>query len=254
MGALAYTRGDHVHFQPGRYDPSSRDGRRLLAHELTHVVQQRAGRVAVPRTRGAPVNADPGLEAEADHAGAQAAAGREVSVAGAASPAAGAAGGAVQRWPDGDEELSSREKLTESTRGSEWGSIGRGVHNASGFLHSMVGSYGDGSSVGLPIHKFFSQPHVTEKLKHGATSPMAGEVAGLEKEQWTKAFTASKQKGTSGFLDHSVMGVGSKLPFWMRKGFQTGLSYLPERPTPEQRKEKAKRANEFFSNPINYME
>lgn len=38
--ALAYTVGSQVAFAPGRYAPGSSQGRRLLAHELTHVVQQ----------------------------------------------------------------------------------------------------------------------------------------------------------------------------------------------------------------------
>lgn len=38
--ALAYTVGHDVVFAGGRYAPGTRDGRRLLAHELTHVVQQ----------------------------------------------------------------------------------------------------------------------------------------------------------------------------------------------------------------------
>jgi hypothetical protein len=38
--ALAYTVGPHVVFAPGRYAPGTREGRRLLAHELAHVAQQ----------------------------------------------------------------------------------------------------------------------------------------------------------------------------------------------------------------------
>jgi Domain of unknown function (DUF4157) len=40
VAADAYTVGSHVVFAHGRYDPGSRDGQRLLAHELAHVVQQ----------------------------------------------------------------------------------------------------------------------------------------------------------------------------------------------------------------------
>jgi hypothetical protein len=39
VNALAYTVGDHIAFQAGQYNPSSGSGQRLLAHELTHVVQ-----------------------------------------------------------------------------------------------------------------------------------------------------------------------------------------------------------------------
>jgi predicted secreted Zn-dependent protease len=38
--ARAYTVGPHIVFAPGQYRPSSESGRRLLAHELAHVVQQ----------------------------------------------------------------------------------------------------------------------------------------------------------------------------------------------------------------------
>lgn len=52
-----------------------------LGHELTHMVQQRAGRVPIPQQRkGAPINADPALEAEADKIGAKAAQGEQVQV------------------------------------------------------------------------------------------------------------------------------------------------------------------------------
>jgi hypothetical protein len=40
MGALAYTVGANIAFDSGRYQPNTGEGRRLLAHELTHVVQQ----------------------------------------------------------------------------------------------------------------------------------------------------------------------------------------------------------------------
>src|SRR5262249_7663716 len=40
LGPNAYTLGNHVVFSAGRYTPKSFEGRRLLAHELTHVVQQ----------------------------------------------------------------------------------------------------------------------------------------------------------------------------------------------------------------------
>ncbi len=41
VDALAYTVGEDIVFGAGRYAPGTSDGRRLLAHELTHVVQQR---------------------------------------------------------------------------------------------------------------------------------------------------------------------------------------------------------------------
>lgn len=69
---LAYTRGADVHFAPGAYDPASRAGREVLAHEVAHVLQQRFGRV-LP-------GAEPALEAEATAAGRAFAAGRPVRI------------------------------------------------------------------------------------------------------------------------------------------------------------------------------
>jgi hypothetical protein len=44
--AHAYTVGNDVVFQSDKYAPQSDSGQRMLAHELTHVVQQRSGPVA----------------------------------------------------------------------------------------------------------------------------------------------------------------------------------------------------------------
>jgi hypothetical protein len=71
MGALAFTLGEQLHFAPGLYDPASREGVELLGHELTHVVQQRDGRVANPYGQGVAIVQDPALEAEADRMGQQ---------------------------------------------------------------------------------------------------------------------------------------------------------------------------------------
>lgn len=45
VNAHAYTVGSNVVFQRDKYDTSSTEGRTMLAHELTHVVQQRSGPV-----------------------------------------------------------------------------------------------------------------------------------------------------------------------------------------------------------------
>jgi hypothetical protein len=46
IGARAYTSGRDIVFGPGQYAPQTPAGQRLLAHELTHVAQQAAGRTA----------------------------------------------------------------------------------------------------------------------------------------------------------------------------------------------------------------
>ncbi|MBO9701820.1 MAG: DUF4157 domain-containing protein [Sporocytophaga sp.] len=73
MGAHAFTQGNDIHFAPGKFDPSGNSGQQLLAHELTHVVQQRNGKVnPTAQLSGISINNDPTLEKEADIMGAKA--------------------------------------------------------------------------------------------------------------------------------------------------------------------------------------
>lgn len=75
VAALAYTKGEEIHFAPGQFQPDNPTGQALVGHELTHVIQQRAGRVQPTHTleNGVAINADPALEQEADRVGQQAA-------------------------------------------------------------------------------------------------------------------------------------------------------------------------------------
>jgi hypothetical protein len=49
--AKAFTTGQDVFFRQGAYEPGSRGGQELIAHELTHVVQQRGERTSVQRAK-----------------------------------------------------------------------------------------------------------------------------------------------------------------------------------------------------------
>ncbi len=42
LGAHAFTSGSDIYFNQGKYDPESKEGKHLLAHELTHTIQQGA--------------------------------------------------------------------------------------------------------------------------------------------------------------------------------------------------------------------
>ena len=41
LGAQAFTHGNDIYFNSGKYDPSTKEGKHLLAHELTHTIQQK---------------------------------------------------------------------------------------------------------------------------------------------------------------------------------------------------------------------
>jgi hypothetical protein len=88
VDARAYTVGRSVVFGAGQYAPETEGGRKLLAHELAHTLQQgMAGEVAASRLRIAPP--DDAHEHEANRAAA--------GLKGAVS--SGAAAGLVQRQP-----------------------------------------------------------------------------------------------------------------------------------------------------------
>ena len=61
VNAHAYTVGNDLVFAPGRYAPQTGEGRRLLAHELAHVVQQSDGDLAVQRDDTEPGSAPPSV-------------------------------------------------------------------------------------------------------------------------------------------------------------------------------------------------
>lgn len=91
LDASAYTVGNDIVFGAGKYDPDSHAGRERIAHELTHVVQQRL-------THSPAANTSPAREAEARNAGARLASGQGVMV-GQAAPA-----GSVQFDKDKDKD------------------------------------------------------------------------------------------------------------------------------------------------------
>jgi hypothetical protein len=98
--AHAYTVGNHIVFGEGRFRPDTDEGRHTLAHELTHVVQQRQGPVdGTPAAGGIRVS-DPSdrFEREAEANASRVTAG-DGGAGGEATPAAAAP---VQREADDD--------------------------------------------------------------------------------------------------------------------------------------------------------
>ena len=65
VSARAFTTGSDVYFAKGEHNPGSSDGQQLMAHELTHVVQQRGATTSGPLTVSQPGDA---LENEAEAA------------------------------------------------------------------------------------------------------------------------------------------------------------------------------------------
>lgn len=55
IGAQAFTNGNDIYFNEGKFNPANKEGKFLLAHELTHTIQQNGGESAVQRTGDDPV-------------------------------------------------------------------------------------------------------------------------------------------------------------------------------------------------------
>ncbi|MEV5971694.1 DUF4157 domain-containing protein [Streptomyces sp. NPDC051921] len=111
IGAHAYTVGNDVVFQREAYDPASPQGRTTLAHELTHVIQQRSGPVEGTEAPGGIRVSDPSdrfereAVANADRVLAEPAPTPSAEAAPApAAPVAAPAAPAVQRAAAEDED------------------------------------------------------------------------------------------------------------------------------------------------------
>jgi hypothetical protein len=85
VSAAAFTTGSDVFFRSGKYDPVSSEGRKLLAHELTHVAQQRGA----PHSSELTVS-EPGDASEVEATSAAEKVSAAISSAGASTVAAGA--------------------------------------------------------------------------------------------------------------------------------------------------------------------
>jgi Domain of unknown function (DUF4157) len=95
-GARAFTLGQDVHFARNEFQPNSRSGMALLAHELSHTVQQRGAVAPSAATKSVAVDAPSSpLELEADAAAERVLAGRPAGVR--SGVLAGSAAGGISR-------------------------------------------------------------------------------------------------------------------------------------------------------------
>src|SRR3984893_8570267 len=104
--AHAYTVGNDVVFQSDKYAPESASGKRLLAHELTRVVQQRSGPVDGSPAAGGIQISHPSDRFEQ---AAETSADRRMSFAAPSAESHAAAGPAVQRADAGPAEEETDE-------------------------------------------------------------------------------------------------------------------------------------------------
>ncbi len=99
--ARAYAVGNDVVFAQDQYNPATRQGQHLLAHELTHVAQQAASPIIQLQS------STPAQEAEADRLSAHAVAGRAVKPQQAGGPA-------LARFSDNNHHIIEQAALEDS--------------------------------------------------------------------------------------------------------------------------------------------
>jgi len=132
LRSQAYTVGEDIVFRDGKFSPHSRDGERLLAHELTHVVQQSQARGG---TWERVSRSGDESEREAERLAGDVLSGRQVQVS--AVP-----GTAVQAYLATDPD-------SLPSLGDVAGRVGGGIADAGSFLGGNIGGLGSmiGSSV-----------------------------------------------------------------------------------------------------------
>jgi hypothetical protein len=122
VNAHAYTVGSNIVFQRDAYDPSSHEGRTTLAHELTHVVQQRGGPVDGTEAPGGIRVSDPSDRFEREAAANADRVMAEPASSVANGPAEGAAASAIQREEDEqpvEEEPTAQGAFVQRDEGEE---------------------------------------------------------------------------------------------------------------------------------------
>ncbi len=178
IGAEAYTVGRNVVFGGNRYSPQTSSGRKLIAHELTHAVQQGLSRYSAG-TQLKVIPPEHASEQQAEHVAGRSASGR--SIANALIPASLG----VAREPSPNTQASP-ETLTETVTGGE--SAGTQTTGGTGSTGSGGGGAGRpvffcskpilGSSLHGQSHAFFrvggsGAGNTTYELEHDKPCPCA---------------------------------------------------------------------------------
>jgi len=196
LGARAFTTGSDVHFGAGQFAPGTKEGDRLLAHELTHVVQgQRSG---IQRKEAESHDAEQG-----QHDGAPAAAGgHEVSQPG--EPAEKEADAVADKVTDELHDAGGNEKKSEKKDAQ-----GRGAAHTPG---------GHGKDAGAQHSAGEAAP---------ASSSHGGQDAAAGAPQQQAPAVAAKLSGESRKISRSPLPITAPQPSVGRKIFLAPAKSTP---------------------------
>ncbi|HEY4677149.1 MAG TPA: DUF4157 domain-containing protein [Candidatus Angelobacter sp.] len=128
VDARAYTVGNHIAFDSRNYSPGSRDGQKLIAHELAHTIQQKdAGNWNASALEVAPSTTP--AESSADAVAEAVATGQSIAMAGERS-----AGTSIQRQPNPQ----SPKPQSKGCDDVHQQSINKGAQTAQTWISSVV--------------------------------------------------------------------------------------------------------------------
>jgi hypothetical protein len=230
LGALAFACGRDVHVAPELLRAPLPVFARVLGHELAHVAQQQAGRVAPTGGRGGRAwNHDAALEHEADafarvfvdparHALPSCAAPVGAAAAGAAlQPLVRIAGTTVQPGSDGELDLPERERrvLDLIHDGTEW--LGWALHAPETFAFDDTAGLLEGVQVGLHGRPAMLLPHLRLEV-----SPLKL----LELDEDELAVVARYEQRAGGTLDPRLRGILARHRLHPQDALAAGLRHL----------------------------
>jgi hypothetical protein len=176
VGARAYTVGNHIAFAAGAYAPGTDEGRRLIAHELAHVVQQ-AGTAATPAT-ALPVGApDSPHEAEAERAADAVLAGRD------ARPAARTGTGVARQDSGAGTDAGAATDAGRATdAGTAVGSTASGAGSSGGAAPTGGGAAGGGAAPAAPPPNILRVE--VENQREAVTYPVPSNLGAGGRQHW----------------------------------------------------------------------
>ncbi|PYX00259.1 MAG: hypothetical protein DMG89_04890 [Acidobacteria bacterium] len=117
VNALAYAVGNNIVFGAGQYAPSNGRGKRLLAHELTHVMQQQNQSSSAVQYQLEIGPSKDRFEQEADQLADQVMKGRELNSITTGEPSAAHPSHRLQRATDGSEAATAETKVAPAPTG-----------------------------------------------------------------------------------------------------------------------------------------
>jgi hypothetical protein len=219
INAHAYTFGSNVVFAPGKYNPHSIDGRSLLAHELSHTIQQGPAAFAGPEASRTIARSAPAQEAEARLAAKSVLRGSMPQLTPGASPVIACESGNAPGGLHDDEQLgdaiSAFNKHNSSLGADVLAKIRSGILNAT----DKTKTY----EVAFDFFDHFSGPMNSVRQMTTQEETTAKERDLLAKTDTTLGFTTITLR--SDVLGFNAVRLGNLLLHEFAHAFHTGEAY-----------------------------